>query len=198
MSGNVKRKVLVLEFFLFRRLCHVQSHHTLRQRALDVEVHIQMLSASSVLGHNRRNVPVSCPAIPRALSVCSDLLRVPQDVNAPFILLDAAVGLAEMICLAVGAEDFLVEEPAYAAGCHDADEDESKIEGLLCAPRELFSGGELSPWDAAIVAGECDGFASGARRVSYLVMGGIVSAGIASEGSAVSEESVEDGFWPGY
>jgi len=103
-----------------------------------------------------------------------------------------------MICLAVGAEDFLVEEPAYAAGCHHADEDESKIEGLLCAPRELFSGREFSPWDAAIVAGEGDGFASCAR-VSYLVMGGIISAGIiVSDGSAVSKESVEDGFWPGY
>lgn len=143
----------------------MQSHHTLRQRALDVKVHIQMLGATSVLGHSRRNMSVPCPAIPCALSIRSDLFRVAQDIDAPFVFLDASVGLIEMISLAVGAEDFLVEEPAHSAGCDHADEDDSKVEGLLCAPNQPFAGGEFRPWNAAIIAGEGDGFA-GCARVS--------------------------------
>jgi hypothetical protein len=44
------------------------------------------------------------------------------------------MGLVEMIRLAVGAEDFLVEEQTHATGCDHTDDDDRKVEGLLCAP----------------------------------------------------------------
>ena len=143
----------------------MQPYHTLSQWALDVKVHIQMLSTSSILGHCRRNMPIPCPAIPRTLSISSDLLRVAQNVDTPFVLLYAGMCLIEMIRLAIGAENFLVEEPAHAAGCDHADNNDSKVEGLLCTTNHLFAGGEFRPWDTAIIAGEGDGFA-GCGRVS--------------------------------
>jgi len=139
-------------------------------------------------------MPIPCPTIPRALSIRSDILWVTQDIDTPLILLDAGVSLVEMMRLAIEAEDFLVEEPAHAAGCDHADEDDSQVEGLLCAPDQLFAGGEFGPWDAAIVAGEGDGFA-GCARASQLVMGSIASA---SEGGAAFEESVGAEFGSGY
>lgn len=159
MARNIECKVSVLEFLPFRRFRHMQPHHTLTQRALDVKVHIQMLGAGFVLGQSRRNAPVPRPTIPRALSIRSDLLRIAQELHTPIVLLNTGVGLVEMMRFAVHAEDFLVQEPAHSTGCDHADEDDGKVEGLLRAPGQFFAGGEFGPWDTAIVAGEGDGFA---------------------------------------
>jgi len=118
MTFDVQRQILVLKFVLVFLFRHVKPYYTFLLGSLNVKMHNQMLSASSISFRPAGNVPIPGPSVPCSLTIRPDLLRIAKNFDTPRIGLDSCVRLVKVVCFRICAEDFLVQKPRYAA-CRD-------------------------------------------------------------------------------
>lgn len=131
-------KVLVMMLTLARRLDEMDVCRTLVERALDIELHHEVVVSLRICPLSRCDWPSSPPVIVRLLSVRRDLLPISKKFQAPLVLPDAVESPVEVSDLALGRKDLCEQEVPNDTREAYSDQDEAKVECLLGSPCRLL------------------------------------------------------------
>jgi hypothetical protein len=118
-------------------------------------MHAKMLRPSAILSCRTSNSPIPAPAIPRRLSISTDIPLAPANpakhIDAVLVASNPRYGTVEVGGFGRCGKDFFVQDVGDGAGCDHAGNYDKEIEGLLSAAGGFFAHIEIGPTDVAIV-----------------------------------------------